>query len=463
MGRLKYRFEDQTNPQPKGNNGLSPEALYYQRSLYDELAYPRDIKRPVNTWSGRIYYGKIDRRQNSIIPQPSTLKVIESSAARNLFALDCVVSAFEDFVAHMEKAVAMQAVNPLGNDRLLRVRAQQAYIDPSRLYTDYLSRMLDIFNSKLSTDRRNKIVDFPTFRDAYVAHLKTVAAYTPITQTNYNLTQHVNALSSGLVIAIDNGPPEDDKYKFKKYLDDPNWAFFVGCAKKYGFVIDKNVPWRLTFDLFTQSSLKYIENRYSSTHGLVTKDNFFDVYYGRCYLSEVQMLRNLILNSYRQFLRLNPLREEIYMPAHCSRIQPVPSSGPLSADPFGVSGQPMKVKVVEREQKPVINTQAELGDKFMCDLYLDLRSIEAQKPFRVAEKFYREMGEMYRLRPNQALSGVQNAATFVNLAYRDYIYNTNYLLYGSRSGIELLLGLDLPPPSGNIVKSGPPQGGPSNY
>ena len=461
--RLKYRFEDQMNPQPRGNNGLSPEALYYQRSLYDELAYPKNIKKPVNTWSGRIYYGKIDRDQNSVIPLPAGLKIIQSANAQNLFALDCAVTAFEDFVAHMEKAVAMRAVNPTGNNRLLRVRAEKAYVDPTRLYTDYVGRMFDIFNTKLSTHRRNKIVDFPTFRDAFIPHLKTVAEYTPVTQTNYNLTQHVNILSSGLVISIDNGPPEDDNYKSKNYLKDPNWTFFVGCAKKYGFIVDKNIPWRLTFDLFTEASLKYIENRYSSVHGLVTKQNFFDVYYGGCYLSEIPMLRNLIANSYHRFVRLNRLREEVYLPERCARLQPVPSSGPLSGDPFGVVGQPMKIKLIERQQKPTIDMAADLGDKLLCDLYVALRSIEAQVPFRVSQKFYTEMAEIYKLRPNKSWSSAQNAAAFVNLYYRDYIYNSNYLLYGSQSGIKLLLGLDLPHQSGNIDQSGTPEASTASY
>ena len=77
--RLKYRFEDLANPNPQANNSLSPEGLYYERSFYDEVAYPSHIRKGLDTWSGRVYYGKINQGQDTIVPGPANLDIISSA------------------------------------------------------------------------------------------------------------------------------------------------------------------------------------------------------------------------------------------------------------------------------------------------------------------------------------------------------------------------------------------------
>jgi len=422
--RLKYRFEDMVNPNPIGDNALSPEALYYQRSLYDEVAYPKNVRDPLNTWAGKIYYGKIDKVQNTIVPLAQNLVPITSATAPGLFALDVVVGAFEAFVEHMGKAIRRQAVNPLGNRKLLEVRAAGAYVDSTRIYERYIQQVFDSFNRALSPKNKNSIKDFATFTEHFSAHLKMVASYTPITKTNYLLTSNVNILSSGLTISIDaEGEPEDDAYKYKNFVNDPNFKFFVNCAKNLGFIVDKNIPWRLTFDLFSKASLHYIENRYSPIHGLLTKENFFPAYYSPCYLTDIEDIKKIIVNSYRRFVELNPFIEERVVKSNSDKF---------------------KVDLITRNNfapnAPIVDTV--LSDKYMSDLYLALRHTEAQKPFRLTEKFRNEISEIYLMQPNKILTPLQNVASYVNIRFRDYIYEDNYFTYASEDAIKYLLGLD---------------------
>ena len=92
--------------------------------------------------------------------------------------------------------------------------AQRAYTDPTALYQEYLNRLFESFNKSLSPTARNSVKDLATFRDLFVQQLHTISAYSPVTKTNYLLTQHVTMMSSGLAIDIDVGPAEDDAYKY---------------------------------------------------------------------------------------------------------------------------------------------------------------------------------------------------------------------------------------------------------
>ena len=426
------------SPNPIGDNSLSPEALYYQRSLYDELAYPTNGPQPLDIWSGKVYYGKIDQLQNTIIPRVANLDLITSAAAPALFALTPVVYAFEAFVRHMQDAIIQAKVNPNGNSKLLYLKAFQAYVNPTANYERYINRLFTAFNTNLPRSEKDKIVDLKSFAAKYVEFLKTTAEYSPITKTNYLLTQHVNIFGSGLTIAIDAGPPEEDSYKNKHYLSDPNFAFFVGCAKKYGFIVDKNIPWRLTFDLFTNASLRAITSMYVEPYGLGTKENFFPAYYTPTYFTDAGDLRRIIVNSYQRFVELNPLRVE-----QC-----------LEAFKRGT------FEVINYTRLPFDSSAAAidsvLSDKYIADLYLSLRHTESQEPFRLTAKDRRQISEIYMFPPNKRMTPLQNVASYVNLRFRNYIYSTNYFTYASEKAVNYLLGLDTPSTSGIISTTGVP-------
>tara|TARA_R110002020_G_scaffold179938_9_gene373730 strand:+ start:5101 stop:6444 length:1344 start_codon:yes stop_codon:yes gene_type:complete len=444
--RLKYRFEDIVNPNPVGDNQLSPEALYYQRSLYNNVAYPDDVRRPLDVWAGKIYYGKIDQTQNTVIPRVEALIPIVSTTAPNLFALECMVDAFEAFVLHMETAHSRGLLNPTGNEKMLRIRAYEGYKDPSLSYNHYMINVFNSFNGRLTTANRNKIVDFDTFSNKYIQYLKTVSSYSPVTKTNYLLTAQTNIFTSGLTIAIDSGEPEDDAYKYKQFVDDPNFTFFVNSAKKFGLIVDKNIPWRLTLDLFSNAALYRIGLRYNLTFGFINKENFFPVYYSPCYMTDVQDIKNIIVNSYKLFVEKNPLRQERkYVNSHCDR--------------FKIKNH---ARVPFTAPAPLVNNT--LNDKRMAELYLFLRHAECKEPFRISKRFKTQMAEVYTLRPDKKLTALQNVAAYVNLKFRDYIYSQTYLKYASVEALNYLFELDLPAPSVMIQgETSPSSEGGSSY
>ncbi len=154
---LDYTFYDRTHP--AGSNTLSAESNYFQRSLYRDVLYPATVPAPLDTWYGRIYYGKIDPIQNSVIVDTANLKPITTSKGTNLYALECVVDAFEAFAAHMRDAQILGFLSPSGNDALAAPQARRAYEDPTHAYENYLGTVFSAFNTKTPLSKRRKIRD----------------------------------------------------------------------------------------------------------------------------------------------------------------------------------------------------------------------------------------------------------------------------------------------------------------
>ena len=88
MTTFDYTQFDLQNP--SGNNGLSSFALYFQRLMYREAIYPANLKAPLDTWYDKQYYGRIDRKQNTIIPDIDDLAPLQTVGRQNLFALNFV-------------------------------------------------------------------------------------------------------------------------------------------------------------------------------------------------------------------------------------------------------------------------------------------------------------------------------------------------------------------------------------
>ena len=427
MTTFNYTEEDLRNP--LGNNGLSSFALYFQRVMYREAVYPEDVKAPLDTWYDKQYFGRIDREQNTIVANYENLVPIRTVGRNNLLALSVVVDAFERFAAHMKNATILGVLKTQDtNEKLYDMKAYKGYEDPAAEYNRYVQQLYSSFISGLTEERSNSIINFKTFVEVWFAFLKNVSGHIPVTKTNYLLTGATNTLSSGLTIAIDNGPPQDDAYKYENWLNDPNFDFYIKAAKKFGFIVDKNQPWVLTFDLFSDAAMQYVTNYYDSdTNAAVTEDNFFDVFYSKTYLTDISDIKRITINGYKNFITNNPLYQM------------------KEYNPCG----DFKVKNLQRAELPA-NVSNIMTDKVLVDLYLELRSIETKNPVQITKKLKQELANIYTVRPNKSMTGLENAAQYINLVYRDYLYGAGYIFLNP----DVLKDLDNKVRSGNITSVG---------
>jgi hypothetical protein len=396
-----YTTEDLANP--VGNNSLSSRAKFYQRSLYKEAIYPTDIVRPLDSWYDKNLYGRVNQQQTVIIPSQEDLVQIQYGVQPNMFSLSFVNRAFTDFVEHMKTAYMTNCINRNGNPSLINMRAIISYKDWDSSWITHRNNIINAFIQNYNPKFSSPIKNFQDFKPLFTYYLLNMAKKMPITRTSFVLSPFASTFGSGLKIAIAQLDAGNDQIKYLDFINDPNFKFYARAAKKFGFLVDKYVPWVLTYDLFTNASLNYIDYYVTNEGNPITEQNFFDTFYHDSYKDDMMLLQEFVRNAYEKFVTLRPIYEEekSFLGEGCSQSQ--------------------LLNAKFREQ---LGSNS-LSLEELIDLYIQLRYVETEMQGPSVKKTKARAYEIYRSQPelNQAKIAVSK---FVDETYKNFIYPKNY-------------------------------------
>jgi hypothetical protein len=96
----------------------------------------------------------------------------------------------------------------------------------------------------------------------------------------------------------------DDYLKQKNILDDENYYFYTNALKRFGFFIDKNIPFRLVADVMSKSMQKYMQ-----VYG-ITGEKLFPYYYYKALDYDIEILMNYLVQMWNSYASLNSLIKE---------------------------------------------------------------------------------------------------------------------------------------------------------
>ena len=153
---------------------------------------------------------------------------------------------------------------------------------------------------------------------------------------------------SGLVIDIANLKSTDDSEKINKFINSPNWEFYLNACTTYGFMVDKSHPWRLVADIGSKQMQQYAAKYDQSETDLVLWSS-----YNSSYLSSFNKFVISIRDIYH-----NSIKKTVTFTSECAG------------------------KVVTHYKKPLTYTSESLNKHFsernMLELYCKLRLIEEE-------------------------------------------------------------------------------------
>ena len=149
--------------------------------------------------------------------------------------------------------------------------------------------------------RSRKILNFSGFLNEFLGMVNAKSRILPITATAYMMSRHFSPRTSGLMIEIDEQSYSNDAVKQKDFVQDPNFRFYRNAAKKYGFIVDKNAPWRLIANVESPQMKKYMKQ-----YGLNSTKELFDTYYYETYLFDVDILANHLVGMYNAYVSAYP-------------------------------------------------------------------------------------------------------------------------------------------------------------
>ena len=234
----------------------------------------------------KFLYGRVDRDFSPMhIKDPdSYLKQFSKVPADrvNLRALEFVVDAFNDMAQQFDKCLQLGQID--ANDPYLsRLKVYRAYESPRKRYKSYL----DTLNANIRRNANRKgyqIRDFESFVDFLMESTENSPVATPCTMPAYIKNRRTPPTISGLVVEIANFNKSIDDIKIAGFVNSKNWEFFLNVAKTYGFMVDRNVPWRLVADIGSSAMLSY-----AARYGANSTDSVISKYYdstGFIYLTQ---------------------------------------------------------------------------------------------------------------------------------------------------------------------------------
>jgi len=442
---FNYPVADVENPQ--GRNNLGSMGMYYWRNLYkldyvqtyqggrplitdDDSStdvftsvYSEDdqIPKPLDTWYDKNLFGRIDRDQNTIILKENRLKALRIAYQPNQYAADFVVDAFDRFVAHMDNARDTGRLDPTGNPAIIKMSGRAAYTSPVTKYNEFQQTLVGAYIDEFTEAQQQRVTDFASFVKDYLWYIKRVAPNRGFTKGNYLLSNTVSPLISGLSIAISKADASRDGPKAAGFLRDPNFSFYVRAAKKFGFIVNKNMPWVLTADLFSPAATIYFIPYSTVTGADVTEKNFFDTYYRPCYMNDILDIYYTLTYAYEQTRRAWPFyqtRQEL-----CA----------------GDIHTRTKVQTMQRPIATQEIADATLTPYHLINIYIDMRQIESHNSVKNIESVKRRAYELYKYRPNSQLTGYETVGKYVNSIFREYVYPVSYesLVYPSSIKLDV--------------------------
>jgi hypothetical protein len=276
--------------------------LFRDRKAYKIETFQTD-KKKINFWEENYLYGRVNMNRDSVYPNEFNLLQL-NIPGKTIFALNFVVDAFEEFRDHMKLTQANFSGLAVGKGSpvLTNISVEKAWQSLPAMYSEYLKDMSTAFLSSFLTPAREaRIHDFESFVELYIESLDTITKHFPLSLQAFNRSRFCPVNVSGLVIEIDKFGKDDDEQK-NEFLKDKNFSLFTSQARKFGFLVDKNCPYRLVADIFSPVMKEYMAGR-----GIPYDSNaVFEQFYRKTNELEVDTLSNYLAEKYNNYVLFKP-------------------------------------------------------------------------------------------------------------------------------------------------------------
>ena len=279
--------------------------LFNYKKAYKNIdsTFARGVE-PIDFQDIRQSYGKLDFDGRAVYPSEENLITLNSEASKQpVFIVNFVGNAFTDLKAYMRRAAFIKKVD-INNSPMFDLDPVAGWRSFKKDYHDYLNEVyLLFFNKYIRQNKINeKINNFDDFVKEFIPFVKSYMTQLnmPFTFSGFIKHQMCSPMISGLMIDISSSDCNDDLIKRKEFLQNPDFEFYRNTVKKFGFVVDKNIPWRLVADLSSNAMKKYMDE-----FGLKYKQVFPEYYY-RAINYDVQFFKEYMVGFYNSLVNSIP-------------------------------------------------------------------------------------------------------------------------------------------------------------
>jgi len=285
------------------------EALFEGRKFYYANAmedyFFRD-KKKISFWNNMgFYYGRVDFDGNPIYVNESYLK--QYKAPETVFGLAPVVDSYQAMIEYLQEYLISTGEAVLPTDSIFRSATPvKGWESATKLYTEHLQNIAASFHTQFLTLKMSQsITNFENFLKLFFEYLQVIVNSVPFTFTAFLRSRFCNPRVSGLVLEVFDGSHDRDFVK-EGFLDDEGLAFWMKVTKQFGFMIDKNAPFRLVADITYSSAMARSMSKYYVPYGSDNVKKSFRRYYTIAYEIEMLVFIQFLAEVYNNYIESRP-------------------------------------------------------------------------------------------------------------------------------------------------------------
>ena len=305
----------------RANNQLGSRALFDLRkdyrdgALYDEAQLSfHEGTTDLLVDEGMTFFGRIDQDNVPRYLKFSHMKAFDPSVSgpgsdltKQTYAANFVVDAFTDMVAELKKMIAVSHCGLQQGD--ISLEPKQGRVDSYAVaQAIFGSQTLPDFNyfatrPSEQSNGRSKLDKIRVFDDMVEVFLQFMGSKSglcmPITHTGTILHPAGSIQMSGLAVLLKTDDQSRDTTK-TMFLNDEFFDLYRRLAIKYGFLIDRNCPWRLIADIVSPQMKPYMDR-----YGL-TQNNLFEECYIKAYDLDLALIKKQFTSMWNSFVTNYP-------------------------------------------------------------------------------------------------------------------------------------------------------------
>jgi hypothetical protein len=288
--------------------------FFRKKDTYDTIFLNRETKKISTLEFNDRFYGRIDNKNSSIFIDTNFLSPILSNA--DLMLLDIPAQAYVDLQKYFRAGLGKIAPDSVFTN-LFPVKA---YVSFHLEYQNYIESVYDDFALFITKEQNNKINNVKDFSQIFIDIISKFIKIQqiPFTRTAFLQSIYCSPYVSGLIVDLRSNSFNNDQIKHDEYIKDKNFEFYLESANRFGFLVDKNAPWRLIFNtkqsMLNQTGLidlcgYQIQDGYFARNGIDSEESFYNKRYVKAMIgkkyeetTELELLKFMFLQFYNTFI-----------------------------------------------------------------------------------------------------------------------------------------------------------------
>jgi hypothetical protein len=369
-------IDDPEKDTPLGSNQLRPDLLFEERLFYRDKAFQQIDGEDfglIDLWNTVREFGKTDTEGQPVYPSEYYLKQVTSTDRQDIFAINYVVDAFEEMVynseAYIRKAGGVLPMGSLSESTIFPLAVKKGHQSATLLYHKHIASMYEAFTNDYLSNKHSKILTFEHFVKHFIDFCHVAAEETPVFFSSFIQSVHCPVNINGYTLEIDDADAGDDEVKFNNYINSPLFQIYKRMAITHGFMIDKNVPWRLI------ANLNHPKMKLAAQKEILLGDRFtvkkgMQVLFKQAAETDIELLKFHMASFYNSYISFMPSVDVPYVKdcfvGKATLVKGVATRSPINA--FNA----------DQDLDTSSLYYADYDDKFWLNFYYHIKLIEGK-------------------------------------------------------------------------------------